>query len=218
MKLVTSNNKQSTRDVILHTLKVAHQAKVEELAEAADVSPVTVRHHLNSLQADGLVEVTSVRRKVGRPYYIYCLSEKGEELFPQKYVRLTNRLLEALKNHLSDDALTDLFSGIVQTIIDEHRGQFENLSFEKKLDYLIGLLKKEGFLAQWEKVNGQYRITEYSCPYYSVGSVHHEVCFLDRELIVTVLQTPVEQHSCMLDGDNCCHFTFSLAAAETAAS
>ena len=91
---MASNSKMSTRDTILHTIKSSQQVNVEELAEVADVSPVTVRHHLNALQADGLIEAESIRRKVGRPYYVYSLSEKGHELFPKRYVRLTSRLLD----------------------------------------------------------------------------------------------------------------------------
>ena len=210
MKPVTSNHKQTTRNVILHTLKSSHQLKVEDLAQAANVSPVTVRHHLNSLQADGLLEVSSVRRKVGRPFYVYSLSETGHELFPKKYVHLTNMLLDELKNHMPEDQINELFGNAVQRIVEKHRNQFDNLPFEARLTYLMDMLANEGFLAKWEKVDGaEYRITEYSCPYLSVGARHDEVCTLDKELIISVMQTPISQQSCMLEGDECCQFTIS---------
>ena len=125
MKTVTNKGKQSTRDTILHALKSSNQATVEALAEIANVSPVTVRHHLNSLQADGLIEVDSVRRKVGRPYYVYSLSESGHELFPHKYVRLTNRLLDELKATLPPEQVNQLFQGVVQSILEEHKGDLK---------------------------------------------------------------------------------------------
>jgi len=210
VKTVISNHKQSTRDVILHTLKSSNQLKVEELAEAADISPVTVRHHLNSLQADGLIEVSSVRRKVGRPFYVYSLSEDGHELFPKKYVHLSNMLLDELKNHMPEEQVNELFGNAVQRIVEEHRDQFEKLPFEARLTYLMDMLADEGFLAKWEKVAGEeYRITEYSCPYLSVGAKHDEVCTLDKELIISVMETPISQQSCMLEGDECCQFTIS---------
>lgn len=205
---MTSKGKQSTRNVILESLKSTSEQKVDELAVVADVSPVTVRHHLNSLKAEGLVEKESVRRKVGRPYYVYSLTNQGHELFPKRYVSLTNRLLSEMKNQLPPDMLSGLFSAVVDNIVDEHRDQFENRPFEERLDFLVELLEQEGFLARWEKDdNGRYLLTEYSCPYLSVGSEHDEVCAFDRELMVNVLQTPVKQHSCMLDGADCCQFT-----------
>lgn len=209
VKPVASKGKLNTRDVILRALKASNQAKVEELADVANVSPVTVRHHLNALQADNLIEVSSVRRKVGRPYYVYSLSETGHELFPQKVIRLTDRLLGELKQRLPAGAVAEIFNGIVENIIDEHRGEFEALPFEDRLNYTIGLLSEEGFMASWERSNGEYKLTEFSCPYVSLVDRHSEICGLDKQLIVNILQRPVKQHSCMVAGDSCCEFTFS---------
>lgn len=201
------SGKQSTRDQILTAIRTIPEATVDALAEAAGISPVTARHHLNGLQADGLIESQSVRRKVGRPYYVYSLSQKGQEQFPTRYVQLTSRLLEELKAHLPTDVVETVFSGVVESIIADHPTELETLDFEQRLDYLIDLLKQEGFLAEWETTENGYKITEYSCPYISVGNQHSEVCHVDKQLILTVLQTPIEQHSCMLDGANCCEFT-----------
>ena len=211
MKSGTSKGKQSTRDLILHALKSTSQNTIETLADAADISPITVRHHLNSLQAEGLIDVESVRRKVGRPYYVYSLSEKGHELFPQKYFSLTNRLLEELKDRLPPDVVNEIFISLVERIMEERAGEFEGLPFEERLNYVINLLGTEGFLARWEKTeDGRYQIIEYSCPYISMGQQHSEVCTLDKQLMINVLGTAVEQHSCMLQGDECCQFTVPL--------
>lgn len=206
MKIVTGNSK-NTRDIILETLKATNQATVEELAKAADVSPVTVRHHLNVLQAEGFLTASSIRRKIGRPHYIYSLSDTGHELFPKRYALLSSRLLDELKNRFSGEIIADLFKGVVQRITTDHKGEFETLRFEDKLNYVIHLLEKEGFLAQWELIDGQYQLTEYSCPYVSIGQEHTEVCTFDKGLIQIVLNTEIEQHSCMIRGDTCCQFT-----------
>lgn len=212
MKYVTDNSRLSTRDVILEAIKQANEATVEYLAEASDVSPVTVRHHLNSLQAEGLLETRSVRRKVGRPYYVYSLTNKGHELFPQRYVRLSSRLLDELKTRFPAETVSELFSSVVEHVVDEHRQQLAGLSFEQRLDYLLKLLAEEGFLASWELEEDGYHLIEYSCPYYSIGQRHSEVCTFDLQLMQIVLDTEVKQHSCMLDGDACCQFTFPVQA------
>lgn len=212
VNFVTDNQKMSTREVILEEIKRTNGATVEELADAADVSPVTVRHHLNSLQAEGLLETSSVRRKVGRPYYVYSLSAKGHELFPKRYVRLSSRLLDELRDRYPDGTIGDLFNNVVERIADEHRSEFENKSFEQRLDYLVDLLGEEGFLASWELTENGYKLVEYSCPYISVGQKHHEVCVFDKQLIKIVMETEINQHSCMIDGDSCCQFTFPVPA------
>ncbi len=182
-------------------------ATVDQLASAAGVSPVTVRHHLNGLLADGLIESEPVRRKVGRPYHVYSLSEAGLELFPKKYFALSSRLLDELKDRFSAEIVNDLFQSLVQRIIADHRHEFEPLDFEARLDYLMRLLADEGFLAKWERKGDAYHINEFSCPFISIGQQHAEICTLDRALIEAVMDTKIEQHSCMLHGDDCCQFT-----------
>ena len=210
MKIVTGNQKQNTRHIILQALKSNVPSTVESLAKTAQVSPVTVRHHLNSLTSEGLLTATSVRRKVGRPHYVYSLTEAGHELFPKKYARLSSRLIEELKSHFSSNVVTELFANVVSRIVDEHRVEFENLDFEGRLDYVVQLLADEGFLAQWEELDdGAYRLTESSCPYISVGQTHNEICTFDKGLITAILDVDVEQHSCILEGNSCCEFTFA---------
>jgi DeoR family transcriptional regulator, suf operon transcriptional repressor len=209
-----NSGKESTREIIVRALKAHNQASVGELATAADVSPVTVRHHLNALLAEGLLITKSVRRKVGRPHIVYSLSQKGHDLFPQKYARLSSRLLDELKVRLPAEAVAELFVGAGQRTLDKHKEEFEDLPFEDRLDYLVELLAEEGFLASWEKIGGAYRLTEYSCPYISVGQHHAEICSFDTELILNVLRTDVTQHSCMLSGHSCCEFSFEAAEKE----
>ena len=204
----------STKETILHTIKAQPNSNVETLAVAANVSPVTVRHHLNTLQAEGLIRAHTVRRKVGRPYYVYSLSEKGQELFPKRYVRLTSRLLDELKTHLPADVVNDVFSNVVDGLLEERRGEFEHLEFEERLDYLVKLLADEGFLAAWQKTNDGYVVTEYSCPYISLGESHSEICTIDQELIVNVLEVPVHKNSCMLEGGHCCEFLVRVEEVE----
>ncbi len=212
MDVEPGKKKRTTREIILHTIKASPQSTVEELAEAADVSPVTVRHHLNALQAEGVIEAASIRRKVGRPYYVYSLSEKGQELFPKRYVRLTSRLLDEMKGRLPQPLIDDIFNGVVANVLEEHRGEFEHLPLEGRFDYLVALLAEEGFLSTWERTDSGYRLIEYSCPYLSIGSAHVEVCSFDRKLIDGILQLPVQQNSCMLQGAPCCQFTFVTTA------
>lgn len=216
MKSPIDNQKDSTREIILRTIKQRHQATVKELAEAAEVSPVTVRHHLNALQAESLLVSDSVRRKVGRPYHVYSLSDKGTELFPKRYARLSTRLLEELKRQFPSEVVVELFSNVVRDIVDEQQEEFEDLEFEERLSFLIDLLAEEGFLARWEEEDGEYHLIEYSCPYISLGKEHTEICTFDKELIISVLGTEVEQHSCMLTGANCCDFSFVPPSGEGA--
>ena len=199
----------TTRDTILHKIKELHTATVDDLAEVVGVSPVTVRHHLNALLADGNIEATAVRRSVGRPHMTYSLSQAGEELFPKNYFRLSTLLLEEIRDRFSPQEVKSIFNGVANRIATDNSERFEGLSFEGRLDFLVTLLKEEGFMAKWEKNGDGYQLTEFGCPWLSIGETHSEVCSFDKELIQSILQTRFQQSSCMLDGGSCCQFNIT---------
>ncbi|MFT7586756.1 MAG: putative ArsR family transcriptional regulator [Cellvibrionaceae bacterium] len=199
----------STRDIILHKIKELHTSTVDSLAEAVDVSPVTVRHHLNALLAAGSIETATVRRSVGRPHMTYSLSKAGEELFPKNYFRLSTLLLEEIRDRFSTDVVKSIFNGVANRIARDNSSRFEGLPFEDRLDFLVTLLEEEGFMARWKKNGNEYQLTEFGCPWLSIGEAHSEVCSFDKELIHSVLKTRFQQSSCMLNGDSCCQFNIT---------
>jgi len=88
---------KSTREKVLQTLITNPQSTIVDIAKSVGINAISVRHHITSLQADGLVNAEEERHGVGRPRLVYSLSESGQENFPKRYLRLTNHLLEQMK-------------------------------------------------------------------------------------------------------------------------
>jgi predicted ArsR family transcriptional regulator len=200
---------QDTRWGILQHLRESGQASAQELSKVLGMSPVSIHYHLNVLQREGLVEPQSVRRNVGRPHYVYSLCDSARELFPQSYHRLADRLLDELKSRLTEQEISELFARIANDIASEHIAALEGKSLDQKVAALVTLLGEEGFLARVDKVGGQFRLTQYGCPYYYVVERHPEVCDLDLNLISATLLAPVEREGCVLRGDDVCTFIVS---------
>ena len=201
---------ESTREVIVRALKTNNGASVPELAELADVSAVTVRHHMSSLQAEGLVEVgTDQRHSVGRPRHIYYLPDSGEELFPRHYLGLAKRLLDQVKTNLSPEAVSALFEKMAEEILSEYAGRLRGASREERLALLTEVLESEGFVVSWEKQGDEQILIGHSCPYRNLGREHPDVCTLDHTLITKVLDSPARRTSCLLQGDNQCTYVVS---------
>ncbi len=98
---------KSTRERILHTLLVHPTATISDLAEAVEINTISVRHHLTNLQAEGLIQASEERHGVGRPRLVYSLTDSGQEKFPTRYMSLANRLLEQLKETLTQQQLNE---------------------------------------------------------------------------------------------------------------
>lgn len=197
---------KTTRQRVLDTLLKQQRCTINELADAVEINPISVRHHITRLEAEGLVTSAEERHGVGRPRRTYFLTEKGMERFPTRYMRLTMRLLEQMKGSLPPTMVESLFSQMARDVIADYQGELEGLSMDERLKVLKEMLSNEGFNIEWELEGDQYHIRETNCPYYHVGQNHPEVCSVDQTLISSVLALPAEKVKCILHGDQTCTY------------
>lgn len=203
---------KSTKDKILQTLLRRPRITINELAEAVEINPISVRHHLTNLQMEGLIEADEVRHGVGRPRLVYSLTQDGMERFPTKYLRLTTRLLTQMKETMPAPVVSQLFSQVAEDLANEYASQIQGLSMEERLDFVKELLAQEGFTVEWEKKGSEYQIHEISCPYYQLVVAHPEVCTVDQTLISKMLALPANKVQCILDGGAHCTYVVETAA------
>ncbi len=198
----------NTRSRVLRTLLLNQRRTVNELAEAVEINPISVRHHVNKLEAEGLIQSEEERHGVGRPRLIYTLTNKGMEQFPQRYLQLTLRLLQQLKENLPEQELGDLFQEIAEGMAGEltRNIDLEELNLKERLDLLEEVLSSEGFMVSLEEGEDSFYLVEASCPYHHVGEDHPEICVVDQELIAHVTSTIPRRIECVLDGDTQCKY------------
>lgn len=208
---------ESTREKVLKILLTNQQSTINELAEAVGINPISVRHHVSKLEATGLIESEEVRHGVGRPRRVYSLSVEGMERFPTRYMQLTLRLLEQLKETLPAETVNKIFKQMANELLENYTKDLdlEGLPVEERLNIVKELLHHEGFTVEWEKTDNSYLISEVSCPYYHIGQSHPEVCSVDQSLISSVLSVPVEKVTCILDGDKICTYVVPLEQIDT---
>jgi len=199
---------KSTREVILHTMLEKNRATIGELAEAVGINPISVRHHIAKLEADGMVNSAEERHGVGRPRRVYFLTEKGAESFPSRYIQLTNRVIEQLKITLPEDKVTHLFKDIAARVVAKQvdLNQISNLSMEERLDLLKEIMAGEGVILDWEQGDGQYEIKGGNCPYLQIEQVHPEICMLDRAIIANTLNLQIEDIKATHREERCVYY------------
>jgi len=203
---------KSTKDRILQTLLRKPKLTINDLAEAVDINPISVRHHLSNLEKEGLISADEERHGVGRPRLVYSLTEDGMERFPTKYLRLTTRLLAQMKESMPGPMVANLFNQIAEDLASQYAADIKGLNMEERLDFVKELLAQEGFTVEWEKKGGQYEIHEISCPYYQIGVAHPEVCTVDQTLISKMLAVPANKVQCILSGGAHCTYVVQPVA------
>jgi DeoR family transcriptional regulator, suf operon transcriptional repressor len=197
---------KSTRDRILQNLLNQPRSTINELATTVGINAISVRHHLTSLQVEGLVTAEEERHGVGRPRLVYFLTDKGVERFPTYYLKLTSRLLSQLKLSLPTPVLEKMLKELADRLAADYPQNGKNLNIQERLDVLKEILAQEGFTINWVKQGDQYMINEINCPYYHISHDHPELCFLDQSLFSSLLALPVEQVSCVTHGDHACSY------------
>ncbi|HOZ39051.1 MAG TPA: ArsR family transcriptional regulator, partial [Anaerolineaceae bacterium] len=84
---------KKTKDRILDQVLLLQKATISQLSDALEISEISVRHHLISLLEEGIVSSSEERHGVGRPRFIYRLTEKGFQNAPTNYATLNEHAL-----------------------------------------------------------------------------------------------------------------------------
>jgi DeoR family suf operon transcriptional repressor len=199
---------QSTRQEILEILKEERQATVEDLAERLELTPMTIRHHLNVLQAQNLVVASKVRRskKVGRPRLVYTLTDAAEELFPQSYGTLARYLVSEVKETMGESQAEAILRRVAERVASEAPPPVPGQGFEGRLQQTVDFLEDHGFISHWDKTDDGYVITNINCPYRHVSQEHNEVCIMDTEILSQLLGVTPKRLSSMRNGEPTCSF------------
>jgi predicted ArsR family transcriptional regulator len=201
---------KSTREKILNTLLTQRQATIKQLSEVVGINGISVRHHLINLQAEGLVTAEEQRRGVGRPAFVYRLTEKGMEKFPTNYLKLTNYLLTELEETLSPEELKATFERIGKKQAEESTNIDKNQPIETQLEQLANQLASDRFMLSWKKEGDSIILQSDNCPYLHVGKEHPEICRIDETLFSEALGREVKLETCMLRGDPSCTYKINL--------
>ena len=197
---------QSTRQEIVEILKEEREATVEDLATRLELTPMTIRHHLNVLQAQSLVTANTVRRsqKVGRPRLVYTLTDAADDLFPQSYGELARHLVSEIKETMGPEETEAIFRRIADRMADEAPLPQEDQDFEDRLDQAASFLEELGFIFRWEQTDKGYILTNINCPYRHVTRDHPEICVMDTVLLSRLLEVEPERLSSLRTGDPAC--------------
>src|SRR5690349_18475998 len=86
----------SPRTTILRVLQSRGSASIKDLEVALGVTATAVREQVAHLIAEDIIVARRVRGDVGRPFYVYSLTAKAQELFPKDYGELAHLLLQEI--------------------------------------------------------------------------------------------------------------------------
>ena len=202
---------QETRRYILEILKRRRQATVDDIVEElqkrrGSITAVTVRHHLKLLQEEDLITSPEMRRRTspGRPQYIYTLTDKAREHFPNNYQRLAEGLLEELQKRLPPEGVNVILEGVADQMAVE--ACIPEGDLMDRLDIVVDYLTDRGYEAHWEQSADGYVLFTSNCPYHHISEHNMSLCEMDMRLISSLLSVVPRRITHMTDGDETCSY------------
>jgi predicted ArsR family transcriptional regulator len=195
---------QPTRRKILLALKKSGGMTATELSELLGMTSMGVRRHLTTLERDGLVMFDSQQRGLGRPSYLYQLTERADNLFPKTYHVLANELL----GYLTENDLEQVFARRSERRIRLGKARVAGLNFHDKIAELARMVDEDGYLAEWEQVDDTtYFVREYNCAIHEVAYRYRQACSTEFDYIRALLpEADVVREEYMMNGASACSY------------
>lgn len=197
----------TTRQQVMTLLRKEGPMSANDLAKALGITDIAVRRHLNTLERDQMLRVDTVRQAMGRPTYIYSLTEQAEDMFPKHYADISLELLQDLKELQGDEIIGELFERREARLEQKYK---ERMNSDESLEAMVAQLseiqEERGYMAEWKKGEdgSRYFILEHNCPIHSVAQHFPQACDSELSLFRKVLGADVEQLECKAKGGARC--------------
>lgn len=197
---------QPVRRRITELLKEYGSATVAELAHHLDMAQVSVRHHLDILVGEDLVELSGVRRQnsAGRPSLVYSLTPNAVKLFPQRHDALASAMLIELKSTLPGSEVQRIMQRMGEKTARLAPAVTPGQTIEERLDEVTNFLCQKGYSARWEERDGRYEIYTCNCPYAGVSDEHPELCTMDQAMMNHLLPETIRLQTRVVNGASRC--------------
>lgn len=196
---------ESTRGQIVTMLR-ASPCTVEDLAGKLDLTDNAIRAHLLTLERDGLVRQSGLRRGPRKPHFTYALTPEADSLFPKAYDALLNQLIAVLKNRLKPAEIEEVLREVGRAVASG--APEEGADLEKRVHTAVRVLETLGGATEIEHDDDKIVIRGHGCPLAAAVTVHPEVCHLAETLVAEIVKVPVKEH-CDRSGSPKCRFEIS---------
>jgi predicted ArsR family transcriptional regulator len=194
-----------TRKKILLALKKNGNMSVDDLSDEVKITPMGVRQHLLILERKGAVEYITRKHGVGRPGFLYRLTETADNLFPKSYQAFAMDILTELEHLDGRGKIEDIFRRRKERIASEMTRLLSGKkTLSERLHALSDLLERDGFIVELEENSANFKLKQFNCPISKVALRFREACTYDLHLFREIIGEGVSREQCLSDGDQAC--------------
>ena len=198
-------DENSTRKNIILLLKKNGGMSIDDLSRVVEITPMGIRQHLLALEKKGIVSYISRRRGIGRPGFVYMLTDAANDLFPKYYDKFAVDLLRDIKKHEGNEKIDKIFSWRRERLFKMNK---EALSGNENLDDTLrafkNILEANGHFVDISRNNGNYHLKQYHCPINKVASEFKDACKYELQLYRDLIDKNITREQSLSEGAPSC--------------
>lgn len=195
----------STRKNIILLLKKNSGMSIEDLSKVIDITPMGIRQHLLALEKKGIVSYVTRRKGIGRPGFIYMLTEAANVMFPDAYDSFAVGLLRDIKKYEGSEKIDKIFSWRRDRLFKMNKEALsgkENL--EDTLHVFKNILEANGHLIEISRNNGNYHLKQFHCPIQKISSEFKDACKYELQLYRDLINKNITREQALSEGAQSC--------------
>ena len=202
-----------TRERVLRLIKKEGNVSVKALTEEIGITPMAIRGHLNKLEKDELIQVSTVRQKLGRPLQVFSLTEKGDSYFPQDYGPFAIELLQDLRDMDDGKTLALVMRKREERIIRELKAKMKDQNIEQRMQHYCDFVERHGNMPLLEKIDPMKFVLHINnCSLKTVVEQFPVCCDSEVNVIHRLFpEAKVSKTSSLRSNEKSCCYEFSFA-------
>ena len=206
---MSTEGKPPTKEATLTILLREGESNAKQLASLVGISVQAMRRHLRSLEDQGIVMASSIRRGPGRPSNFWQLTPLGHKAFQDSSEDFAIGLLASINRTLPPEEITRLLQKQATTKANLYRKKIGTGSIQSRLKKLIELRRLEGYLTESEPEpkKGGWIVNAFHCSIKKIAEEHPIVCDQELDMIRQALpDCIIERIQWRIEGGHSCGF------------
>lgn len=199
-------NENPTREKIMMLLKKQGPMPIEGISKELNITSMGIRQHLLSLERKGLIDYVTKKQGIGRPAFLYRLTDKAKNLFPKSYHIFMLDTLRDIKKNDGRDKIDEIFKWRKMRLLDDTKDVFSDKDLYEKIFVFMDYLESKGYLVELDENDNYYTLKEFNCPILLVAIEFNEACKHELQLYKDILGSEVKRQECITDGDLSCTY------------
>jgi predicted ArsR family transcriptional regulator len=219
---------RGTRSQVARLILELGPCTAATLGGRLSLTPAAIRRHLDTLIADGMIEMRTARtygnRGRGRPAKVFVVTDAGRSAFEHAYDDLATSALRFIEQTYGKQAVADFARRQVSELERRYAAVLTSEDLAARVSALADALSADGYAAAGGPApaigpanssvlaNGQ-QICQHHCPVAHVAAEFPQLCEAETEAFGRLLGAPVRRLATIAHGDGICttHVTCTSA-------